>query len=322
MGPKDAIHKPKTDLAAGKYTGIFLLLLLVLIFWGIFKILTPANFGSPDKLASYLQTSLIYAVGGCGFYFIVVMGLWDFSIGANVVLGSVLACYFAESMGYWGIVLAPILCGAIIGFINGIVYIKLRIPSLIVTVGLALIYESLSVFAAQGEEKVLGTSYRAFGTYPANLILALCAFLLAAFIIRHTKAGTYTYAIGSNEYIAKNMGVNVNKYKVVSFVLCGFFTGIMAILTISYGTSMTAASSLSSMSRNFTPLMGTFVGLAFRRYGMPITAIVTGEFIISLLFNGFVALGAPTTIQNVVTGIVLLLIVTLTTKPVKGAVVK
>ena len=322
MDPKDTVHKPKTDRFTGKYMGIFLLLLLVLAFWGIFKILTPANFGSPDKLASYLQTSLIYAVGGCGFYFIVVMGLWDFSIGANVVLGSVLACYFAQSTGYWGVVLAPIVCGAIIGFINGIVYIKLRIPSLIVTVGLALIYESLSVFAAQGEEKVLSTSYRAFGSYPANLILALCAFLLTAMILRYTKTGTYTYAIGSNEYVAKNMGVNVDKYKVVSFVLCGFFTGIMAILTISYGTSMTAASSLSSMSRNFTPLMGTFVGLAFRRYGTPITAIVIGEFIIALLFNGFVALGAPTTIQNVVTGLVLLLIVALTTKPVKGAVVK
>jgi ribose transport system permease protein len=118
------------------------------------------------------------------------------------------------------------------------------------------------------------------------------------------------------------MGVNVNKYKVIAFVLCGFFVGIMGILTISYGTSMTAASSMSSMSRNFTPLMGTFFGLAFRKYGKRITAIVIGEFIISLIFNGFVALGAPTTIQNVVTGAALLIIIAITTKPVKGIVVK
>ena len=51
-------------------------------------------------------------------------------------------------------------------------------------------------------------------------------------------------------------------------------------------------------------------------------AIVIGEMIIQLMFNGFVALGAPTTIQNVVTGAALLLIVALTTKPVKGLVVK
>ena len=47
-----------------------------------------------------------------------------------------------------------------------------------------------------------------------------------------------------------------------------------------------------------------------------------GEMIIQLMFNGFVALGAPTTIQNVVTGAALLAIVALTTKPVKGLVVK
>jgi ribose transport system permease protein len=322
MSVKESAQKLKTSKFVSNYFGVILLLLLVLFFWGIFKILTPGNFGSPDKLLSYLQSSLIYAVGGCGLYFICVMGLFDFSIGANIVLSSVLACFFAEKFGYAGLILMPIICGTLIGLLNGIVYIKLHIPSMIVTVGLALIYESLSVFATQGQEQILESSNCAFGTYPANLILALCAFFLAGLLIKYTKIGTYTYAIGSNEYVAKNMGVNVNKYKVVAFVLCGFFVGIMSILTISYGTSMTAATSMSSMSRNFTPLMGTFFGLAFRKYGKPITAIVIGEFIISMIFNGFVAIGAPSTIQNVVTGAALLLIVMFTTKPVKGFVVK
>lgn len=322
MSLKESTQKLKTNKFLSKYLGIILLLVLVVLFWAIFKILSPGNFGSGEKLLSYLQSSLIYAVGGCGLYFICVMGLWDFSIGANVVLSSVLACYFAQSLGYTGLILAPILCGTLIGLLNGIVYIKLRIPSLIVTVGLALIYESLSVFATHGQEQILNSANCAFGTYPANIILALLAFFFAALIIKNTKIGTYTYAIGSNEFVAKNMGVNVNKYKIVAFVLCGFFVGVMSILTISYGTSMTAASNMSSMGRNFTPLMGTFFGLAFRKYGKPITAIVIGEFIISMIFNGFVALGAPSTIQNVVTGVALLLIVMATTKPVKGIVVK
>ncbi|HCW79524.1 MAG TPA: branched-chain amino acid ABC transporter permease [Ruminococcaceae bacterium] len=322
MSQNDSAREKRRKKFSEKYLGIVILLLLVLTFWAVFKILTPANFGTPSKLASYLQSCLIYAVGGCGLYFIVVMGLWDFSIGANVVLSSILACYFSQKFGYAGLIIAPIVCGTLIGLLNGIVYIKLHIPSLIVTVGLSLIYESLSVFATQGSEQVLSSSYRAFGQYPGCLILALLAFLFAAFLLNYTKIGTYTYAIGSNEYVAKNMGVNVNKYKVIAFVLGGFFIGLMSILTISYGTSMTAASSMSSMSKNFMPMMGVFVGLAFRKYNKPITAIVIGEFIVALLFNGFVALGAPTTIQNVVTGIALLLIVTITTKPVKGAVVK
>ena len=76
------------------------------------------------------------------------------------------------------------------------------------------------------------------------------------------------------------------------------------------------------MSRNFTPLMGTFFGLSFRKYGTAIPAIVIGEFIIAIIFNGFIAIGAPTTIQNVVTGAALLVIVALTARPEKGAIVK
>lgn len=305
-----------------QFYGIIILCLLAFLFWSVFKILAPQTFGSMDRMATYLKSAIIYSVGGCGLYFICVMGPFDFSIGANIVLSSVIAVSFSQQFGYIGLILASILCGTLIGLINGLVYIKLHISSLIVTVGLYLIYEALAVFATHGQESILSSELRAFGTYPWNVVLAVIAFFICGFILKYTKIGTYTYAIGSNEVIAKNMGVNVNKYKVIAFTLCGFFVGIEAILTISYGTSMTSATNLASMSRNFTPLMGTFFGLAFKKYGHPIIAIIFGEFIIQLMFNGFVALGAPTTIQNVVTGMALLAIVTLTTKPLKGAVVK
>ncbi len=305
-----------------QWYGIIILVIMTILFWAVFKILAPTTFGSPDKVLQYIKTAFIYAVGGCGLYFICVMGPFDFSIGANIVLSSVIAVTASQHLGYAGLIIAPLISGTIVGLINGIVYMKLQISSLIVTVGLSLIYEALAIFATNGKEAILDKSLRAFGDYPWNIILALMAYFICGFILKYTKIGTYTYAIGSNEVVAKNMGVDVRKYKIMAFTLCGFFVGIQSILTISYGTSMTSASNLASMSRNFTPLMGTFFGLAFRKYGHPIVAIVMGEIIISLMFNGFVALGAPITIQNVITGIALLLIVTLTTKPVKGMVVK
>ena len=302
--------------------GLVMLAVITFVFWAFFKILAPQTFGDFGKLQTYLKTALYYAVGGCGLYFICVMGPFDMSVGANIVLSSVLAVNMSERFGYAGLLIAPLISGTLVGLLNGLVYIKLKISSLIVTAGLSLVYEALSIFATNGKEAILAPGYRAFGDYPGNLILALLAFFFCGFILKYTKIGTYTYAIGSNEVVAGNMGVNVDKYKVVAFVLCGFFVGIESILTISYGTSMTSASNLASMSRNFPPLMGTFFGLAFKKYGHPVIAIVVGEFIIQLLFQGFVALGAPTTVQNIVTGIVLLAIVTMTIKPVKGAVVK
>lgn len=118
------------------------------------------------------------------------------------------------------------------------------------------------------------------------------------------------------------MGININKYKVIGFIILHFFVGVMAIMAVSYGTSMTAITGMGSMARNFTPLMGCFFGVAFRKYCSPILAIVIGEFIISIIFNGFVALGAPTTIQNLITGAALLVIVALSLKSPKEAVVK
>lgn len=309
---------------SGTVKGYLILFGLVILSWAVFKILTPANFGSPANLLSYFEASLLAAVGAVGFYFVMVMGMFDFSIGANIMLSAIVGCVFATrfGLGYVGLIVGSIITGAIVGLLNGFFYVKLRIPSMIVTTGLALIYESVANYIAGGVEQTLPSDLRALGQMPGNLILAVFAFVLAYVLLNYTKVGTYTYAIGSNEFVAKNMGINVNLYKVLAFVISGAFFGIMAVLTISYGSSMVAVTGMASMSRNFVPTMGCFFGLAFKKYGMPLPAIIIGEFVINIIFFGFIALGAPTAIQDVITGLALLIVVTMTTKVTKGEIVK
>ena len=286
---------------SGKVMGYLILIGLVVLSWLIFKILTPHNFGSFSNMLNYFQASLIATVGAVGFYFVMVMGMFDFSIGANIMLSAIVGCVFATrfNMGYLGLIIGCVLTGAIVGILNGIFYVKLRIPSMIVTTGLALIYESIANYIAGGVEQTLPANIRAFGQMPWDIILALVACVVAYIFLNYTKIGTYTYAIGSDEFVAKNMGINVNKYKVLAFILSGAFLGVMAILTISYGSSMVAVTGMASMSRNFVPTMGCFFGLAFKKYGMPLPAIIIGEFVINIIFFGFIALGAPTAIQDV-----------------------
>ena len=309
---------------SGALKGYLILFSLVTVSWVIFKFLTPHNFGTLENLQSYFQASLIATVGAVGFYFVMVMGMFDFSIGANIMLSAIVGCVFATkfNLGYLGLIAGSILTGAIVGLLNGTFYVKLKIPSMIVTTGLALIYEAVANYIAGGVEQTLPSNLRAFGQMPGDIILALLACALAYVILNYTKIGTYTYAIGSNEFVAKNMGIKVNKYKVLAFVLSGAFLGIMAVLTISYGSSMVAVTGMSSMSRNFIPTMGCFFGLAFKKYGMPLQAIIIGEFVINIIFFGFIALGAPTAIQDVITGLALLIIITVTTKKEKGEIVK
>ncbi len=264
------------------------------------------------------------AVGAVGFYFVLVIGMFDYSIGACIMLSAIVGCKIAVTygMGYPGLILGCILTGAIVGLLNGFFYVKLHIPSMIVTTGLALIYESVANYIAGGVEQTIPYEMRAFGTMPMNLVLAVCAFAVAYLLLNYTKIGTYTYAIGSNEAVAKNMGINVNFYKALAFIISGSFLGVMAILTISYGSSMVAVTGMASMTRNFIPTMGCFFGVAFKKYGMPLPAIIIGEFVINIIFYGFIALGAPTAIQDLITGLALLIIITLTTKVRKGEIVK
>ncbi|WP_308547710.1 ABC transporter permease [uncultured Selenomonas sp.] len=303
--------------------GYLILCLMIFVSWLVFKLLTPDNFGTMDNMLSYFQASLIASAGAVGFYLVIVMGMFDFSIGAAIILASILGCKLAGmGYGYLGLLGGCLLTGAIVGACNGFFYIKLRIPSMIITTGLALIYESLANMIAGGAAQTLPADLRLFGQMPGNLILALLTFFAAYAILNYTKIGTYTYAIGSNEFIAKNMGINVDRYKFLAFLISGIFFGIMSVLTISYGSSMVAVTGMASMSRNFIPTMGCFFGLAFKKYGIPIQAIVLGEFMINIIFYGFVALGAPTAIQDVITGFALLIIVALTTKTVRSAIVK
>ena len=303
--------------------GYLILCLMIFVSWLVFKLLTPDNFGTMDNMLSYFQASLIASAGAVGFYLVIVMGMFDFSIGAAIILASILGCKLAGmGYGYLGLLGGCLLTGAVVGACNGFFYVKLRIPSMIITTGLALIYESLANMIAGGAAQTLPADLRLFGQMPGNLILALLTFFAAYAILNYTKIGTYTYAIGSNEFIAKNMGINVDRYKFLAFLISGIFFGIMSVLTISYGSSMVAVTGMASMSRNFIPTMGCFFGLAFKKYGIPIQAIVLGEFMINIIFYGFVALGAPTAIQDVITGFALLIIVALTTKTVRSAIVK
>jgi len=314
----------KTGKMSGKVKGYLILALLVVAAWAVFKILTPGNFGSPSNLLSYFQAGLMAATGAIGFYFVMVMGMFDFSIGANIVLSAIVGCIFASKLGlgYFGLVVGSLVTGALVGLLNGFLYTKLRIPSMIVTVGTALILESLANYVANGETQTLPDNLRWFGSIGGSIVLAAVAFVVAFILLNYTKIGTYTYAIGSNEFVAKNMGINVDKYKRIAFVISGAFFGAEAILSIGYGSSMVAVTGMSSMSRNFVPTMGCFFGLAFRKYGIPLQAIIIGEFFVNIIFYGFIALGAPTAIQDVITGLALLVIITVTTRTAKGEIVK
>jgi ribose transport system permease protein len=162
----------------------------------------------------------------------------------------------------------------------------------------------------------------AFGRAPVNIIFASICFFIAYFLMTRSPIGIYTNAIGSNEKAASNMGINVNKCKIIAFVLAGMFAGMMSVLTVSYGNAMSPSANMTSMARSFTPLMGCFFAIAFKRSIHPIVSILVGELIIAMIISGLIAIGFPSTLQNLIIGVILLTIIILTSHPKRDAVVK
>ncbi len=301
---------------------ILLLICVPLAVYIVFSIMQPENFGSLNSILMLIQQCLLPSLAAFGFYFIITMGLFDFSIGANIVLSGIFGVMLSRSMGYAGLILGSLVCSAAIGFLNGIIYTRLRIPSIIVTVGLLMIYECFGKFLSSESVLSLDKSYRMLGSAPQNIIVSAAAMFVAIFLLKYSRIGTYIRAIGNNENIARNMGIKVDRYKVIGFLICGLFAGITAILTVSYSSSVAAQLRMSSMDRNFTPIMGCFVGLALKKYINPIIAIFIGEFTISLLINGLMTNGIDSTLQKVITGSFLLIIVSFTSYKNKARVVK
>ena len=176
---------------SGKTLGYVVLVLLVIVSWAIFKIATPSNFGKPSNLLSYFEASIMVSAGAVGFFFVMVMGMFDFSIGANIMLSSIVGTVLASrlGLGYPGLIIGCILCGALVGTLNGFLYVKLHIPSMIVTTGLALIYEAVASYIAGSQSATLPSDLRAFGSMPGNLILALIAFAVAYLLLNYTRIG-------------------------------------------------------------------------------------------------------------------------------------
>lgn len=284
-------------------------LLIPISVYLFFLILQPSRFGGSESIFILFQQALLPSVTACGIYFIVSMGLFDFSVGANIVLSAIIASKLFPVAGYWGFVLGGLITGTLIGLVNGFTYITFRIPSIIVSVGLMIIYECLGMFISDGSIITLVSSQRMLGKAPLNIIGSLIAFIFAYFLIKFTRIGVYTRAIGNNENIVKLMGINVDKYKMLGFAICGLFSGITGVLTISYSSSIAPLLNMESLDRNFLPLMGCFVGIALKKYVNPILAIIIGEFSITMLINGLMTNGIDATLQNVVIGLTLLFIV-------------
>ena len=241
-----------------------------------------------------------------------ICGVFDFTIGSRLVISGVIGGLLAAQYGFAGMILGAIISAIVVGIITGVLNWWLKIPSLVLTMGLAMVFEIVgSKLAGHYGFVQIDNKYAIFGSSPNIVIIFLLSAVLFYFVFNHTVFSFHMRAVGSNEAVAKNSGIKTDLVKCKSFVYGSVFIGIAAILTLSQSGSVGAQTSLGSVTIMFKPLISVLLALVLQRICDLTVGIFIAQFTLNIIFIGLIAVGLPDTFQNVVLGFFLLVVMIL-----------
>ena len=219
-----------------KRYGIFVGFVAVVIIVSVWDrtFLTPAN------LLNIVRQNADCGVMAVGMTFVILTAGIDLSVGSVLALTGVFCASF-EHVGWpvYLIVLVTLSMGALIGLLNGLIITKGKVTPFVVTLGMMSIARGLAhIYTGAQPISGFGETFRYIGRddlfgVPVLIVIFLCVVLIAAFILRYTRLGRYTYAVGSNEQAARLAGVNVAAVKIAAYMLCGLTAALGAIMLTS-----------------------------------------------------------------------------------------
>ena len=142
------------------------------------------------------------------------------------------------------------------------------------------------------------------GNFPVGLVIFLVFAVICAIVLNKTKIGRYILSLGSNKEAVRLSGVNVKKWEMLSYILCGILVGIAAIFYVSAYTTVQPG---YGDQYNNEAIAGCVMGGTSMAGGLAsISGTVIGVFIIALLQEGILALGLNKNYQLIITGIIVI----------------
>ena len=303
---KDVTMKAKT-----KILNICKAFGLPVVVWIIFAFVTKGAFATGPVLLSLLRTSVVPVLLAMGLSFGMVMGLWNFSVGAIIYACAIFSAYISESLGLGvpGLCVLSILIGVVLSGGMGVLYRVLRIPCLVLSLGFVMVVEALpGIFVPDATAKIRIKEGFLAGVPWCYLIL-LVMFVLFSYINSYTTLGANIKAIGADIKIANTAGINIDRIKFISFILSGLFLGVAGIVFMSANITLTGVVGFASAGMLFDGMMGIFVAFVLEKYINYNVAVLIGTVTIRILSAGLVASGLSSEMRGMLTGAFLLVVV-------------
>lgn len=301
-----------------RWAPLLVLLTLVILFTAINPaFLTQRNFA---RIAIAAAPAVMVAIG---VTFIIIMGSIDLSMEGAVSLTAVLFCiaflHFGGTLAAGGWVAIPLILvvGGLVGLVNGLVHVRLRIPSFMASLAMGFIATGAVVLITGGDiVKINDDTFRMLLTwriagFPLMIYVVVALSVLAWFIQAYTRLGRNFYAVGGGEELAHASGLNVRRVRILGFVVAGVFYAVAGILQVA---KLGQAESVTGANFMFLSITSVVVGGVALWGGIGgVWNAVIGVIIVNVISNGMIVIGLPDYLQDGMLGILVIVAVILST---------
>jgi ribose transport system permease protein len=298
-----------------RLTSVGLLALLFLIFG-----LTNEKFFTATNIFTLLRECAVVGIMAVGVTMVIITAGIDLSAGGMVGFISMLCMnllyYLKLPAGL--VILTALTVGALCGLLNGALVSFLRLPDFIATLSTQFLFRGLTYMLAIRNEyrmiinqRITDRGILIMGGSINGVYIVTIAFLLIAavgqFILKGTRLGTYTYAVGANRRSAELSGISVAKIKLSVFGITGLLCGLASIFLMARVGSVVPD---TGMGLEFDVIAAVVMGgCAFSGGRGDCFGTVVGAIFMTGLINGIYKYNLPTAVQLMIKGGVIVLIV-------------
>lgn len=315
--PDTTAAKPKRKVNFGfdKYSGLYVWGLLIVIF----SLWIPDLFLQASTFKQVLSFQTISAIVALGLVLPVAAGAFDLTIAGTLTVS---VCWTAWALSnHYGVIIAAggaILIGIIVGLVNSLVVVKLKVNSFIGTLGMSSVLVAIAYMITDSQQIVLSTQgYAPFFEFareeifglPRSVYYAAVLAVIFWWVLEYTPFGRYLYAIGGNPIAARLAGVRVGRITTLAFVISGAsaaFGGIVYLSTIGTATP-------DSGSGYLLPVFSAvFLGATQIRPGrVNVLGTLVAIFLLATGVTGLQLGGAPGYVTELFNGVALIVAVAL-----------
>ena len=312
MVQKAGLNPGKKLVQRSSTISIFLILVVMC---AIMAIVSPAFIKISNILSTARSFSAI-AVAGIGVSMIIITGGIDLSIGSAYGLAGVISAMLVVSgMPLIPGILGGMLLGSVVGALNGLMVVYLKLPPFIATMGTMQIARGVCYIITQGypvnnlpvEYTVLGQGYL-LGVPVPIWVMVFVAILFAIFL-NMTTTGRRIFALGGNEEATRISGINTKRLKVLVYTLGAALAGLAGIITAS---KLGVGQPTAGIGFEMDAIAAVVIGGASLSGGEgTVTGTIIGAAIIGVLRNALVLLAVDSYWQTLIIGCVIILAVTI-----------